>query len=264
MTCRGGKAILTRLLAGLMALAALLAPLGPTLPGLALGGLGPLAAAAAEPASLTRAAAPRGGAAPLLQRLESWPHWSLPAPLPRPGRRDLVWPAWFAGEWQVREAAEAEEEGAALQWRARFRADGRGGAVADRAFNARALGRAALGPSLLSVVDDPANPNRQLSRLVGDQLLETTVVGRRSLQLDPTGFLADELSLQVLHGPGAPRIQRVEVLGRWRLLADGGIEGEQWQASYGSPGAGLSAAAERPRHIRLRLSPVPPESDPAS
>ncbi|MFN5163593.1 MAG: DUF6816 family protein [Cyanobacteriota bacterium] len=206
---------------------------------------------------------------PLEQRLLAWPAWSLPAPLPRPGRRDLVWPTWFAGDWEVSsEEAEGEgkEEGEepAMHWHARFHPNGTGGAVADRAFNARAIGQAALGDQLLSVADDPANPNRQLTRLGGDRLLETTVVGRRSALPSDQGFLADELSLQVLHGPGEPRIQRVEVLGRWQLRPDGGIDGEQWQASYPSPAEGLAATGQRPRHLRLRLSPLPPGSNPAS
>jgi len=191
-------------------------------------------------------------------------------------QRLAAWPAWFAGEWQV-SSSDAEGEGPALQWRARFRAeavdganqaeagDGAGGgAVAERAFNARAIGRAALGAALLSVADDPANPNRQLTRLAGDQLLETTVVGRRSARSADGSFLADELSLQVLHGPGQPRIQRVEVLGRWQRRQDGGIDGEQWQASYPSPAEGLAAEGQRPLHLRLRLVPLPPGSDPAS
>ncbi|MGA1304617.1 MAG: DUF6816 family protein [Cyanobium sp.] len=201
---------------------------------------------------------------PLEQRLHAWPAWSLPAPLPRPGRRDLVWPAWFAGDWEVSSEDADGEDGPALHWHARFHADGAGGAVADRAFNAQAIGRAAFGDQRLSVTDDPTNPNRQLTRLGGDQLLETTVVGRRSALPSHQHFLADELSLQVLHGPAEPRIQRVEVLGRWQLRPDGAIDGEQWQASYPSPAEGLAATAQRPRHLRLRLSPLPPGSAPGN
>jgi hypothetical protein len=58
-------------------------------------------------------------------------------------------------------------------------------------------------------------------------------------------FLADELALQVLHGPGDPRVSRVETLSRYRLVGPDHIDAEQWQASYGSPGEGLVAPAQR-------------------
>jgi hypothetical protein len=199
---------------------------------------------------------------PLGQRLEQWPAWSLPAPLPRPGRDDLLYPDWFAGSWQVSSPAEAGEP--PLHWRARFRRDGRGRVVGERAFNAAAIGRALLGERLLTVQDDPQNPNRQLARLRDGLLLDSRVVGRRTERPDADSFLADELSLQVLHGPGEPRVSRVETLSRYRLQSDGTITGEQWQASYGSPSGGLVASAERSEQHRLRLVPAPPESDRAS
>ena len=230
----------------------------------------PAPAAAAQPGMATAAAAPRAwlGPAPstpgpLEGRLASWPAWSLPAPLPRPERGDLVWPAWFRGEWEV-SSTPAEGSEPPLRWRARFQAVGEDGALADRAFNAGQIGAALLGDGLISVRNDPANPNRQVSRLRGDRQLESTVVGRRSTRPDDATFLADELTLQVLHGPGTPRISRVEVLGLWRRREDGSISGEQWQASYASPAAGLAASAEHPQRFNLRLVPLPPGSDPAS
>jgi hypothetical protein len=149
-------------------------------------------------------------------------------------------------------------------WQARFVADGKGGAVADRAFNASQIGTALLGDGLISVRNDPANPNRQVTLLRGDRELESTVVGRRSAQPDGATFLADELTLQVLHGAGPPRISRVEVLGRWQRLEDGSINGEQWQGSYASPAAGLAAEVDHPQRFTLRLVPLPPGSDRAS
>jgi len=200
----------------------------------------------------------------LEQRLTSWPAWSLPAPLQRPGREDLIWPAWFRGEWEV-SSTPAEGAEPPLRWRARFRAEGGGGgAVADRAFNSGQIGAALLGDGLISVRNDPANPNRQLSLLRGDLQLESTLVGRRSARPNSASFLADELTLQVLHGPGAPRISRVEVLGLWQRLEDGSISGEQWQANYSSPAAGLAAQADHPQRFSLRLVPLPPGSDRAS
>ena len=57
--------------------------------------LGALLAAMAPPAL----AMENTGA--LAQRLEDWPQWQLPAPLPRPGRTDLIYPDWFEGQWQA-------------------------------------------------------------------------------------------------------------------------------------------------------------------
>ena len=262
---------------GLGARPSILARLGPAAPLALLPVL--LALLLAWPASVALAGGPRpvaagAGASALEQRLDHWPAWRLPAPLPRPGRRDLIWPAWFAGEWQVSsltlehpgKGAEAEtdaqtETGAPLRWRARFVDDGHGGVVGERAFNAQAIGTALLGDQLLAVQDDPGDPNRQLARLRGDRLLDSRVVGRRSQRLGSDLFLADELTLQVLHGPGEPRISRIETLGRWERRDDGGIDGEQWQARYGSPAEALAAPAISTTRYRLMLERLPPRSD---
>lgn len=219
-------------------------------------GLGVAApAAAAGPFS-----SPSGS--PLQRRLTAWPQWSLPAPLQRPGQGDLIYPAWFAGEWQV-------EGRDGLRHRVRFLPQPDGSARGDRAFNAEAVGRALLGEQLLRVANDPANPNRQIAWLRDDQRLESTVIGRRQEQPAPDHLLADELSLQVLHRPGAPRLSQVETLSDYQLLADGSIAVEQWQARYAAPGSSLSPSAAASSHISLRLIPPPPAAagpatDPAS
>lgn len=203
-------------------------------------------------------------ASPLERRLEQWPAWRLPAPLARPGRSAPPWPAWFSGEWEVETLTDSGHTTPSTEssppWRARFHADGHGNARAVRACNALAVGRSLLGERLLSVQDDPGNPQRQLARLAGDQLLETTLIAQRGERPQPDLFLNDELSLQVLHGPGEPRVSRIETLGRWRLLPDGSIAGEQWQARYGSPADGLAVAAASSGRWRLSLVPVPPGS----
>lgn len=196
----------------------------------------------------------------LEQRIDTWPTWSLPAPLPRPGQKDLIYPAWFAGNWQATNHDPSGNE-PDLHYTVRFNTDPKGQVVGDRAYNASAIGRALLGPQLLEVRNDPRNPNRQLAELRDDQQLESTVVGRRSSQASEGEFLADELALQVLHGPGDPRVSRVETLSRYRRQDDDRILGEQWQASYSSPSAGLAASAQRSWHGTLVLEREPEPED---
>lgn len=226
-----------------------------------------LSVSAAPPAAAAEAA-PLAPATPLERRLQQWPAWTLPAPLARPGRQAPAWPIWFNGTWLVESETlpvdPAEPDRTGPPWQARFQPDGRGGAVAERAFNACSVGRSLLGEQLLSVQDDPANPQRQLARLGTGQLLETSLIGQRGDTPQPDVFLNDELSLEVLHGRGEPRVSRIETLGRWALLSDGSIAGEQWQARYSSPSEGLAAAARSTDHWRLRLVPVPPGSDHAT
>lgn len=214
------------------------------------------------------AAAPPGARGALEIRRAEWPAWRLPAPLPRPARGDLVYPPWFAGDWRVSSWEVGAAPETAVCWVVRFRPAPGGGVVGERAANARAVGQALLGEDLLDVLDDPGNPNRQLARLSGERSLESTVVGRRSEHPagDPGVFLADELVLQVLRGPGDPRINRIETLSRYERRGEAEhtwIEAEQWQARYPSPARGLVATGTGTGRWRLRLDPLPPESDPA-
>jgi hypothetical protein len=204
-------------------------------------------------------------ASTLADRAGAWPSWSLPAPLERPGSSDLTYPSWFEGTWQVRSDG--------LAYTVRFSRTRTGEVVGDRAFNAQAIGAALLGDTLQAVANDPANPNRQIATFKTPSgpafSLESTVVGRRQEPPSPTSFEADELALQVLHGPGDPRVSRVETLSRYELQADGQIRADQWQATYPSPAYGLAAQPTGTDHVVLslqKLSPQPPQpgSDPAS
>lgn len=212
-----------------------------------------------------------GSATLLEQRLQAWPDWQLPAPLPRPDRRgDLVYPAWFAGEWQVTslDLTAEGETGAPLRHQARFLLDTQQRVVPDRAFNALAIGRAVLGSALLTVEQPADDHTRQLARLRNDQLLETTVIGRRQSDPQQEPFTTDELVLQIVHGPGSPRISRVETLSRYhpctpRPAAVERICAEQWQARFSGPEQGLDAAPLARAHYRLALTRLPdqPETD---
>jgi len=168
----------------------------------------------------------------LAERATHWPEWRLPAPLERPsaraGHQDLTYPDWMAGRWQVRSDD--------LTYEVRFSPDPGGAVVGDRAFNATAIGRALLGAALLQVRTEPPNP---------------------------IDFWADELALQVLHGPGDPRVSRVETLSHYSQNPDGTVTTEQWQASYPSPALGLTAAASSSGHFQLILTPLSPDPLPA-
>lgn len=227
----------------------------------------PVPAVAVEPVAF-----PPAANGPLQRRLQEWPTWQLPAPLQRAGRDAPSWPPWFAGDWWVRSEPLPGETAASPQgdppqttppWRARFVAHGTT-VVADRAFNAASLARALLPDIPLKVEDDRADPRRQLARLGPDQLLETTLLAWRQERPAAALFLNDELSLEVLHGSGPPRLSQVEILGRWQLRADGSIDGEQWQARYAAPGDAIQARPQSRQQLRLRLVPAAPESGPAN
>ena len=248
--------ILTRLIPSLAALALLIALLVPAL-------LVPAPVSAAPLSAVPLSAVPPEPvpASALELRRRAWPQWTLPAPLERPGRRNLHYPDWFAGSWEV-QASDGSH------YRVRFIGDGRGRVVGDRAGNAAAVGTALLGDRLRSVSDDPRNPNRQLARLAGPGgstlELESTVVGRRTESPAPGLFLADELSLQVMHGAGEPAVSRVETLSRFQRLDPDHLSGQQWQARYPSPALGLYARAGGGEQLEISLVRAGPALDPAS
>lgn len=183
----------------------------------------------------------------LSQRLQQFPDWSLPAPLPRPRRSDLEYPSWFEGRWELRAS-----DGVIAEVRFSRRSDGV--VVGDRAGNAKAIGQAVLGGRLLEVQDDPDNPNRQLARLSDERQLDTRITGRRTEQPSNHDFLADELSLQLLKQQGLPpRSSRIETLSRYHLEGADRISGQQWQATYASPEQGLAASALSGQQLSLEL-----------
>ena len=70
---------------------------------------------------------------------------------------------------------------------------------------------------------------------------------------DPDAFLADELVLQILHAPGAPRLSRIETLSRYQQCGED-ICAEQWQARYAAPGQTLRQQALSAHHYALKLT----------
>ena len=209
------------------------------------------------------AAANDPGISFLEQRFESWPQWSLPAPLPRPRtKQDLIYPDWFAGRWQVTSEA-LDDSGQAipndrpLVHEVRFLQNRRSELIGDRPFNAAAVGKALLGEQLLSVEQDPNQVNRQLARFRDDVLLETTVIGRRETSPKAASdFFSDELVLQILHGPGAPRLSRIETLTHY-VRCGQDICADQRQVSHAGPGLKTDQTlAGRNSSFKLTLRPL--------
>ena len=190
------------------------------------------------------------------QRLDAWPDWSLPAPLPRPSTNDdLIYPDWFAGLWQVESIDLDAPDDPPLLHQARFQPDRRERLIGDRSFNANAIGHALLGDQLLGVENDPDSANRQIARLKGDLYLETTVTGRRQETPDADTFLADELVLQIMHAPGPPRLSRIETLSRYSRCGDA-ICGDQWQARYPDPGQSITNRAVSVHRYQLTMQQI--------
>ena len=209
------------------------------------------------------AAAGDRGISFLEQRFESWPQWSLPAPLPRPrAKQDLIYPDWFSGTWEVTSEA-LDDSGQPipkdppLVHEVRFLRNRRSELIGDRPFNAAAVGKALLGEQLLSVEQDSSQVNRQLARFRDDVLLETTVIGRRETSpKEATDFFSDELVLQILHGPGAPRLSRIETLTHYVRCGDD-ICADQRQVSHAGPGLKTDQTLEgRSSRFRLTLRPM--------
>ena len=205
----------------------------------------------------------------LAARLEAWPSWSNPAPLPRPkAKEDLIYPDWFAGLWNVEsldllENGDIDESLPPLRHLARFQLNQSDDVVGDRPFNARSVGRALLGVQLINVEQAPGQVNRQLARLTGDRLLETTVIGRRQTSIATSSFLSDEVVLQVMHGARAPRLSRIETLSRYEpcpeLEAPDSINricAEQWQQTYPAPGETGQSFVQRSSRYKLTLTRV--------
>jgi hypothetical protein len=118
--------------------------------------------------------------ASLLQnRLETFPHWQKPPSLP-PAQGDLIYPDWFAGDWQV--TSTLLEQVAPLspaitspgfesnrrwlnqpvQFPVKFGRNPQGQVIADRVFNGASLARAYLGDAVQQVKLDPQSVNRQV------------------------------------------------------------------------------------------------------
>jgi hypothetical protein len=183
-------------------------------------------------------APPQVQVSPLQQRLAAFPHWQALPKLP-PAQGDLIYPQWFAGDWQVTNTL--VEQFAPLspaitspgfesnrrwlnqpvRFPVRFGHTSDGQVVADRVFNGLSLARAYLGEAVVRQIKlDPESVNRQVVLFrsacpeSGDQAIlqkncdRQLVTLTQARQQDPATtpaeeWLTSELSQQQFRSPGA-------------------------------------------------------------
>jgi hypothetical protein len=156
----------------------------------------------------------------LSDRLGAFPDWQGKPPV-QSAQGDLIYPDWFAGNWQVittltdvaapfapdlvTPGFESNRQmiNKPILFPVRFVAErkgmlswGKGGIVSDRAFNGMSLAKAYLGDRpVLAVKVDPSNPNRQVTLLRDERELTSTVTARAT-ESERDRFITSELFQQ--------------------------------------------------------------------
>lgn len=182
----------------------------------------------------------------LVERLALFPNWHE-KPLVQAAKGDLIYPAWFAGDWTVTTTLvdmvaplapdlvtpgfesnrqfldrpitfpvrfiEAEPAGMQLFMQPLLQSlfsDQPPTIVSDRAFNGINLAKAYLGDrAVLTVKVDPTNPNRQITLFRDDRQLISTVTARTVEVPSPEQFVTTEIFQQEFLG--SPEIYFNEV-----------------------------------------------------
>jgi hypothetical protein len=184
-------------------------------------------------------------AGPLAERMAQYPNWQI-KPLAQSARGDLIYPRWFAGNWQVKttlvdlvaplapelvtpgfdsnrkllnqpiafevrfvESRALQMNGIALPIPTIFHDIPRQ-IVSDRAFNGLSLAKAYLGDrTVLDVKVDPKNPNRQITLLNDNRQLISTITARSTEVPTDDQFITTEIFRQEFRG--APQLYFNEV-----------------------------------------------------
>jgi hypothetical protein len=220
------------------------------------------------------------GAESLRDRLARYPNWQHP-PTTQAAQGDLTYPAWFAGDWQLKStlvdltaplAPDIVTPGFegnraalnhAIDFPVRFGLTNlpqsqslvptrnTTGIVADRAFNGMSIAKAYLGSDRVqSVQVDPTNPNRQLTILKGNRQLESTITDRAVEQPSADRFITTERFQQIFRGTDQPYLNQVETTTDYHRQDDSAmpIVADQITAIYLSP--------SDPNYFKARETPV--------
>ncbi len=210
------------------------------------------------------------------QRLATFPRWSAPTNLLTNG--ELIYPAWFAGEWQV--TSTLKEQIAPLapqivtpgfdrnqtnidqpyQFRVRFGSetttvakgisisnDSAPKLVADRSFNGQQIAEAYLGKKAVESIEVIKDPQlKQITKLASGTQLTSVMTGYQS-ERGSQRFMATELNQQIFQGKTI-YLNTVETTTSYQLLAAGEIMARQVTAIYLSP--------QDPDYFRALQQPV--------
>jgi len=200
----------------------------------------------------------------IAERKLSWPDWSFPSSIKRPGfKDDLIYPDWFEGVWDVTSEIEGDKNQEPIIHSAKFINNTSGNLIADREYNSNSYALSAKNGGFVSVKNDPKSPNRQFAKLTEDRYLETKIIGRLQEKIDNNIFITDELILQILHTPELSRVSQVETLTEFKKcgsnqnneinLSDFNICAEQFQAIYNQPGQNLISLPIKTEKSKLIL-----------
>jgi hypothetical protein len=202
-------------------------------------------------------------AASLPQHIADFPRWSLPTNLLTEG--ELIYPQWFAGEWQA--TSILREQVAPLapavvtpgfdrnkanidrpyQFRVRFGSTTTTVAagiaverksekiVADRTFNGEQIANAYLGANAVKSIQTSDRPRVvQVTKLSNGTELRSTVTGYGSELLGSDSFVTTEVDQQIFQGK-TTYLNTVETTTKYRLVGKHHITADQVTAIYLSP-----------------------------
>ena len=200
----------------------------------------------------------------IAERKLSWPDWSFPSSIKRPGfKDDLIYPDWFEGLWDVTSEIEGDKNQEPIIHSAKFIHNTSGNLIADREYNSNSYALSSKNGGFLSVKNDPKSPNRQIAKLTEDRYLETKIIGRLQEKINNNIFITDELILQILHTPEFSRVSQVETLTEFKKcvskqnnkinMSDFNICGEQFQAIYKQSGQNLISLPIKTEKSKLIL-----------
>lgn len=206
----------------------------------------------------------------LVERLEQYPQWHNKPPV-KASQKDLYYPQWMAGAWQVESVLIEQIAPLApkivtpgfqnnqqylnqpINFLVRFGSDyflvektlfalkinnnnQSKPVVADRVFNGEKIAAAYLGKeNILQVKIDPNNPNKQITFLQGERKLISTVTGRATENPDSHHFLTTELTKQLFKSPERIYLNEVETTSDYQLITPEEISAKQITAIYLSP-----------------------------